>query len=482
MIRESMRLRRAATVQAAMLPAEVVLSEQQAHCGAVVIPSLAKAVGQSAHALAEMADRAIHAFGMAGADLGIFRLTQNDGLLIADYSGRRILPPILFNWFLKYLDDRSVINSAAQEPANPVGIRNPAVCGQVKAARSCISELLAELGGVHVGSSAKVPRNQQLASTLNGSETVGIPHAASNLFAEGSGLLAVNELPNFVCLNVYNADAFNCLGHPCFALGSDCVAKVDNGAILDAGNAGNTANWHTLANQRENFDGHIHAQPHTVEGLREGRPTLAAYLAAETSRAAFVGAVLNVVRVVAGGDNHCGVAFISGSRYNLDIWSRLGESLVVIRPDETRQGFTGVFIHVFVVLQIIVHCKQKIDLQEIFFVVQFWYGKTTRTRKAAGSGGRPTIRNHSVQIGPQRAQGLRSSSRARGPQVLCMDTPQHTEGGKEPIQAGLAERGGIEPYRRLPNPTAEYKSAAPTKTRTALRIKRIRNLFVQFGT
>jgi hypothetical protein len=225
---------------------------------------------------------------MARANLGMLRLAEDNVLLKADYSGRRILPAIFFGWLLVYLDDRSVINPTAQEPAHPERIRNPAVCGQVKTARRSVSELLTELGRVHVRTSAKVPSDQKFAATLDCGETVRVANTASDFLAERGGLLAVNELPDFVGLNVDHPDALNGFGHPRFALGANRVTKVDDGSILNAGNAGNTANGHSLTNQRENLNGHVHAQPHAVKSLGEGRPALAAYLAAEADRAALV--------------------------------------------------------------------------------------------------------------------------------------------------------------------------------------------------
>jgi hypothetical protein len=80
-------------------------------------------------------DAAVHALCVARTDLRMLRFAQDNVLLKADYSGRRILAAVLFYWFLKYLDDRSVIKPTAKEPAHPKRIGNPAVCRKVKAAR-----------------------------------------------------------------------------------------------------------------------------------------------------------------------------------------------------------------------------------------------------------------------------------------------------------------------------------------------------------
>jgi hypothetical protein len=165
--------------------------------------------------------------------------------------------------------------------------------------------------------------------------------------------------------------------------------------------------------------------------------------------------------VLAGRDNHCRVAFFCGSRYNRVRSTRLGESLVVFRPDGTLAGFTGVFNHVLVVLQIVRNCKHKIGLQRKYFVVQLRHGKTHG--KAAYSGGKSVIRNCPVQIEFQRAQGLRGCSGSRRAKVFGVDTPLRSAGSQEPIQAGLAESVGVEPYRLMPVPNAGYKAAAPPR-------------------
>jgi hypothetical protein len=206
---KSMRLRRTSALQAAVLPAEVVVGEHEAQGCPMVAPSLGEAIGQSAHPFAEVPDRAVHAFCVRSTDLGVFRFAQDYGLLVAYYPRRRILAAVLFGRLCEYLDDRSVINPTAHESAYPVRIRCPAVGRKVKLARSGVGQFHTELSGVHVAASAHVPSQQQLGVSLNRSEAIAVTHPARNLLADGGGVFAVNVLPKFVGLNVDNADALN---------------------------------------------------------------------------------------------------------------------------------------------------------------------------------------------------------------------------------------------------------------------------------
>jgi hypothetical protein len=95
-------------------------------------------------------------------------------------------------------------------------------------------------------------------------------------------------------------------------------------------------------------------------------------------------------------------------------------------------------------------------------VVHLVHGKTTYG-KAAGSGSRTAFGLYSLQAHSNRAQGVRYSRRACRNGFVVLGTSDRPTGRKEPIQAGLAESVGVEPYRLSPHPTAGYKAAAPPR-------------------
>ena len=97
MICNAVSHRRRLSLQCAVLSHEIVVGEEQSQSGPVVLPSLREAVGQSAHAFDEIANRAVQPLTMRRTNLVHVWVTQVSFLLSAYYPGRRILPAV-FSW------------------------------------------------------------------------------------------------------------------------------------------------------------------------------------------------------------------------------------------------------------------------------------------------------------------------------------------------------------------------------------------------
>lgn len=109
-----MRHRGAHAVQAAMLAAKIVMSEEHRQRGAVVRPFLAKAVGESAHTLAERANRAVHPLHVRSAyPVLLVNVAVHRGFGRAYYFHRRISPHFFGSVVGEYLCHYAVVNAVA---------------------------------------------------------------------------------------------------------------------------------------------------------------------------------------------------------------------------------------------------------------------------------------------------------------------------------------------------------------------------------
>src|SRR5690348_5034883 len=86
-----MRHRGCQALQAAVLSAPVVVSEEKRQGRAVVAPLLREAIGQTGHALVKCSDRAVHPLNVRGAYLVLLVEVAVTGRLVSPYyPGRRV--------------------------------------------------------------------------------------------------------------------------------------------------------------------------------------------------------------------------------------------------------------------------------------------------------------------------------------------------------------------------------------------------------
>src|SRR5262245_44670643 len=111
--------------QTRMLPAPVVMAEQDRQSRTVVPPAFREALGQPAHSFAERANRAVQPFNVASANLRLLRDADYPSALGPYYPQGRILPTLILIGLAVYLDQHPVMNAVAKVLPNRHWIRRP---------------------------------------------------------------------------------------------------------------------------------------------------------------------------------------------------------------------------------------------------------------------------------------------------------------------------------------------------------------------
>ena len=117
----------------------------------MVGPLLAKAVGQPTHSLAEVANRAVHPFDVAGANLLFVHGAVHRGLDRPYYPGRRVTALILPGRQSVHLVHHAVVNPVAKLLFDFGRVRSPAVAADVEVAERRGVQFGDELLGVLLG-------------------------------------------------------------------------------------------------------------------------------------------------------------------------------------------------------------------------------------------------------------------------------------------------------------------------------------------
>lgn len=286
--------------QATVLVAEIVVGKVQRKGAFVVIPPLREAVGQPAHSLCPAADCTVVPLGMRRADFVFVRVSPDGSLLHRYYPRRRVFPLLVFGPFLKVFDYHPVVNLTAKLHRNSCLVRGVAVRRDLEAASRGIAQLLTERVCIVLCAASEVPADNQLRCPLGRYERVGIAHVADEALPVASLIFGINELPQLVALNIFDAHPLQLGFHPLFALLADDYHQVNDGVRIVAGAAGTTRYAHSFGEHLDNPRGLVQVDSHSVEPLGavceafpaiEATVTLSARFRLAVFLAVFVGAL-----------------------------------------------------------------------------------------------------------------------------------------------------------------------------------------------
>jgi hypothetical protein len=238
-------------VQRTMLAAPVVVSEEQGQGRLVIAPSLAERTGEASHAFGEVANAAVHAFDVAGANLVAGGATRDGRALHAYYLCGRVFALLFLAGPAEYLHHLAIVDPLPQVPRYGVLVGSEPIGRELEPARRGDVQLAAERIGVFHRATARVERDQELCMAFDGREAVGIAATADIVLTGGSGLLAEDVAPDFVNLNVIDGDALDLFGHERFAALANQQQQVGDGRLAGVRDALDGADRHTLA---QHFD------------------------------------------------------------------------------------------------------------------------------------------------------------------------------------------------------------------------------------
>lgn len=195
-----------------------------------------------------------------------------------------------------------------QGSSNRINVRREAICGDLKVSRCGRVQFLNEDCCIERRTASKVPSQHELAVALDSNERVGV--ALLRVALDVVLLLAADEAPNLVGLDIGHGQAIDAALKKALTLGADDREQVQNCGVVDAGDALDRANGASLAEKLDSLGRILDAGIHRAEWRRvifgEG---LAALLAAITLKSVAVPTEFLAARlaVVTG---HIGLLFL----------------------------------------------------------------------------------------------------------------------------------------------------------------------------
>lgn len=246
--------------------AEIVPSEIEGEHCVKFVPLFRKRIRQTGKSTHLHSHGQVLALDMRSANLAHIGIPEDGNLFATGAFGRRVAGFALGTGGIELHQLREVnaLNTQAQDNSILIGLKSIGRNLEITLSGRC--DLLRESYRVPLGTTAKVPSEDQFTVALNSNERPGI--------AKGDFIFALCSLrlflhadvsPKLIALHVFDPQTMDTFVHQAFAPLASKREKIQNGSRVNPSDAGSRADAATLYQVLQNSDGFFFGQDHVAE-------------------------------------------------------------------------------------------------------------------------------------------------------------------------------------------------------------------------